>query len=131
MIRYLTKDDVYYSLNDVTNWLYQQDILTNDQREQFNFKCRAYMAATLDNAYKEQRVFNHVEPVILPIQDYFIHWIIWANLLMLLPEDAGKHPYVHRLNLLLDNPETVYIFSEVKPGIKLVCLDDQLKLAAL
>jgi hypothetical protein len=130
MIRYLTKDDIYYSLNDVSNWLNQQAILTPEQRDQFNYNCRAYMAAALDHAYKEQRVFSYIEPIILPVQDYFIHWIIWANLLMLLPDSSGKHPHVHRLNLLLDNPESVQALPEMKTNIKLVCVNDQLKLAS-
>lgn len=128
MIRYLNTEDVYYSLNDVTKWFINERILTKDQSYAFGYACRAYITKKLANAYENQCVYQHLEPIVLPINDYFIHWIIWANLLMLLPGDTGNHRKVHHLNLLLGNPETVYLHSEGKVGIDLVCLNDKLRL---
>ncbi|MFD2934564.1 hypothetical protein [Spirosoma flavum] len=128
MIRYLIPDAVYYSLNDVTNWLLHEGVLTKDQSSSFNFRCRAYVAKKLAIAYQEQYVDEYVEPIILPLNDYFIHWIVWANLLMLLPTEAGKHPKVDFINLLLDDVEMISVQTERQNGIELVCLNDKLKL---
>ena len=128
MIRYLNTDDVYYSLNDVNSWLIRERILTKEQGQEFGFRCRGYIARKLAIAYERQCVYQHLEPIVLPLNDYFIHWIVWANLLLLLPSDTGKHRRVHHLNMLLGNPETVYLRSETQSGIHLVCLNEQLKL---
>lgn len=128
MIRYLNTNDVYYSLNDVTRWLVNERILTKEQSTTFGFRCRAYITKKLAIAYERQCVYQHLEPIVLPLNDYFIHWIVWANLLILLPDETGKHRKVHNMNLLLGNPETVYLRNEMKAGIQLVCLNDKLRL---
>lgn len=128
MIRYLNTDDVYYSLNDVNSWLVRERILTKEQGQAFGFQCRGYIAKKLAIAYERQCVYQHLEPIVLPLNDYFIHWIVWANLLIMLPGETGKHRKVHNLNLLLGNPETIYLRSETQGGIHLVCLNEQLKL---
>lgn len=129
MIRYLNTEDVYYSLNDITKWFVQERILTKEQSSLFAYQCRAYIVKKLASAYERQCVYQHLEPIVLPINDYFIHWIVWANLLIMLPEEAGRHRKVHTMNLLLGNPETVYSRSETKGGISLVCMNDKLRLS--
>ena len=129
MIRYLNMNNVYYSLNDVTNWLIKERILTKEQGQLFGFRCRAYIAKKLDKAYEHQCVYDHLEPIVLPLNDYFVHWIVWSNLLLLLPGETGKHYKVHKMNILLGNPETVYLRSEIRSGIDLVCLNDKLRLS--
>jgi hypothetical protein len=131
MVRFLMTEEAHYSLKDVTNWLTKQAVLTNEQGQLFSFRCRAHVAQKLANAYEEYFVLSHLEPIILPNHDYFIHWIVWANLLRLLPGETGKHPKVDYLNLLLDNPETVYLQPQMKYGIKLVCLNNQYRLGRL
>ncbi|AUD00641.1 hypothetical protein CWM47_01690 [Spirosoma pollinicola] len=126
MIRYITSDGVYYSLKDITNWFSEQSILTTEQNQLFSFRCRAHMAQKLAYAYKEYSVFGHMEPIILPVHDYFIHWVTWANLLTLLPGETGNNPTVHSFKRLLDDPETVAPNHRMKFDIKLVCLDDKL-----
>ena len=129
MIRYISSDEVYYSLTDVTNWLMKERLLTRDQSDAFIFSCKTHMATRLADAYQRQCVYHHLQPIVLPFDDYFIHWIVWAKLLVLLPREIAKHPKVNTLYLLLDNPDTVYLFPETKYNIPLVCLDDQLNLS--
>ena len=130
MIRYLTVDEVYYSLNDVSKWLVLEQLLTKDESEIFKFQCKAHVVKKLSNAYEEQCVYQHLEPIVLPINDYFVHWIVWADLLLLLPGDVGRHRRVHTLNLLLGNPETVYLHPQKKNGITLVRLNDKLLISS-
>lgn len=127
MIRYIAIDEVYYSLTDVANWLVKEGLLTKEQANGFLFTCKAQLAAKLADAYQRQSVYQHLQPIVLPLDDYFIHWIVWAKLLILLPSEISRHRKVHTLHLLLDNPDTVYLFPETKYDISLVCLDDQLK----
>lgn len=130
MIRYLVKDDVYYSLNDVTKWLVKEQILTVKQSQLFSFQCKTHVVGKLADAYEQDRVYQHQEPIILPLNDYFVHWIVWAKLLILLPVEIRSHRKVDAITVLLDNPATVYQRSEPSSGVDLVCLDDQVKLPA-
>lgn len=108
MIRYLNAQDVYFSLNDVSSWLYRQGVLTKSQSHIFSADCKKYVSDRLSNAYEQKRVYHHLEPVIFPYNDYFIHWIVWANLLTLLPESTGRHRKVHYLNMLVGDPDAAY-----------------------
>lgn len=127
MIRYLIKEDVYYSLNDVTKWLTKEQLLTRKEGQSFMFRCKSHMITRLADAYEHDRVYQHLEPIILPLSDYFVHWIVWAKLLILLPVETRTHHKVDALTLLLDNPETVYLRPEPRSGIDLVCLDEQVR----
>ena len=127
MIRYLIKEDVYYSLNDVTKWLTKEQLLTKKESQLFMFRCKAHVITRLADAYAHDHVYQHLEPIILPLNDYFVHWIVWAKLFVLLPTEMRTHHKVDALTLLLDNPETVYLRPEPKSGIDLVCLDDQVR----
>lgn len=108
MIRFINPENAYYSLDDVAAWLCREQVLTRRQSTVFIYQCYKYMSAELAKAYKAKPVFNYLVPVILPFSDYFINWLVWANLLILLPGVAGRHHKVHELNLLLDDPESVY-----------------------
>ena len=123
MIRYINEEDVYYSLNDVTNWLKSQRLLTNTEAHYFTTKCRAHVISKLADAYNQQCIYQHLEPIVLPMNDYFIHWIVWAKLLILLPESIRTHHKVEQISLLLDNPETVYVRSSLRGNIHLTRLD--------
>lgn len=127
MIRYISIDEVYYSLTDVTNWLLKEGLLTKGQGDSFLFTCKAQLATKLADAYQRQCVYQHLQPIVLPLDDYFVHWIVWAKLLVLLPSEIARHRKVHTLHLLLDNPDTVYLFPEIRYDIILVCLNDQFK----
>ncbi|GAB3641164.1 hypothetical protein [Spirosoma arcticum] len=129
MIRYLIKDDVYYSLNDVTKWLVKEQLLTNKQSQSFAFQCKTHVVGKLADAYEQDQVYQHQEPIILPLNDYFVHWIVWAKLLILLPVEVRTHRKVDAITLLLDNPATVYQRAESGSGVNLVCMDDQVKLS--
>jgi hypothetical protein len=123
MIRYINDEDVYYSLNDVTNWLKSQKLLTNSEAHFFTTKCRAHVISKLADAYNQERIYQHLEPIVLPMNDYFIHWIAWAKLLILLPEKVRTHDKVEQISLLLDHPETVYVRSSLRGNINLVRLE--------
>ncbi len=122
----------YYSLKDIINWLSEQSILTKEQSQLFSFRCRAHIVQKLAYAYKEYSVFGHLEPIILPVHDYFVHWDAWPNLLALLPGETGNQATVHYLKRqLLDRPDSVTQDPGVKSDIQLVCLNDKLPLIDL
>ncbi|WP_080240396.1 hypothetical protein [Spirosoma rigui] len=123
MIRYINNEDVYYSLDDVTKWLKRQNLLTSTEAHFFTTRCRAHVISKLADAYNQQCIYQHLEPIVLPLNDYFIHWIVWAKLLILLPETVRTHRKVEQISLLLDNPETVYVRSSLRGNINLVRID--------
>lgn len=126
MIRFINPENAYYSLDDVAAWLCSEQVLTSRQSTLFIYQSYKYMSAELAKAYKVKTGFNHLVPVILPFSDYFINWIVWANLLILLPEVAGRHHKVHELNLLLDDPESVYLHPALFRNLDLIPVSKQL-----
>ena len=120
MIRFINPKNIYYSLGDVINWLRDEQVLTSKQCQLFSYRCYKYVSTELAKAYTNKTIFSHQVPVILPFEDYFINWVIWANLLILLPEEASRHSQVHYLNLLLDDPDSVHTHPALFKNMELI-----------
>ncbi len=127
MIRFINPDNIYYSLDDVVNWLCDEQVITKRQGRSFTYHCYQYITNELAKAYRTKAVFSHLVPIILPFGDYFINWIVWANLLILLPELAGRHAKVHELNLLLDDPESIHTHPALFKNLDLIPVSKRLQ----
>lgn len=124
-VRFIASPEVYYSLNDIVAWLCNEQVLTSKQGRRFFHCVCQYTNLELAEAYRTNTVFEHLIPIILPTRDYFIHWIVWANLLMLLPDATGRHFKVHELNVLLDEPDSIPNYPELFLNIDPVLVDDE------
>ncbi|MBC8153230.1 MAG: hypothetical protein H7Z72_09995 [Bacteroidetes bacterium] len=80
------------------------------------------MSKELAKAYKDRRVCNCLQPVILPHGDYFIHYTAWKNLFLLLPKTAALPRKISYLNFMLGEPDSIHRHPATFKAVDLICL---------
>lgn len=122
VIRYMNAEEVYFSLNDVADLLTDDGILTSRQNKVFRVQCQGYVSRELAKAYKNKHVCDSLQPIILPGSDYFVHHLVWAALLMLLPKAAAQQRKINYLNFMLSEPDSIYRYPSTFKAVDLICL---------
>lgn len=121
----MNSEGVYYSLNDVAELLYDEGVLTHKQSQLFKSQCQANLNRELARAYKHKLDCDHLQPIILPYGDYFIHTELWENLLILLPKSTAYQAKISYLSFMLSEADSVYRYPGTFHAVDLICLTRQ------
>lgn len=122
VIRYMNVEGVYFSLNDVADFLREEEILTARQNQLFRHQCQAHISRELAKAYKRKQHCGHLQPIILPTSDYFIHCAVWDVLFTLLSPTASQQRKIDYLTFMLSEPDSIHRYPAMFVPVDLICL---------
>lgn len=91
----------YYSLWDISLKLTEQGVIDKQRCAAFYDAAQRRISATLRRALWDKYIMGGDEPLIIGLNDWFVYWCAWGQILSLLPKAARNHEF------------TRFLFSEI------------------